>query len=64
LEGAIEVILRQKQNDEWRPVAFISYSLTETERNYQIYDKEMLASMLAPGEWYSILLGMTYSQII
>jgi len=27
----------------WQPVAFLSKSLNETERNYEIYDKEMLA---------------------
>ena len=27
----------------WRPVAFLSKSLNETERNYEIYNKEMLA---------------------
>jgi len=27
----------------WRPVAFLSKSLNEIERNYEIYDKEMLA---------------------
>ena len=26
----------------WRLVAFISKALNETERNYEIYDKEML----------------------
>ena len=26
----------------WRPVAFISKSLSDTERNYEIYNKEML----------------------
>ena len=26
----------------WRPVAFLSKSLNETERNYEIHDKEML----------------------
>jgi hypothetical protein len=58
-EGAIGAILSQKQNDEWRPVAFISHSLTETEQNYEIYDKEMLAIMFTLSEWRSILLGMT-----
>jgi hypothetical protein len=58
-EGAIGAILSQKQNDEWRPVAFISHSLTETEQNYEIYDKEMLAIMFALSEWCSILLGTT-----
>jgi len=27
----------------WRPVAFLSKSLNETERNYKIHNKEMLA---------------------
>jgi len=27
----------------WRPVAFLSKSLNETERNYEIHDKKMLA---------------------
>jgi len=31
------------KNKKWRPVAFLSKSLNETERNYKIYDKEMLA---------------------
>ena len=30
-------------NNKWRPVAYISKSLNETERNYEIHDKEMLA---------------------
>jgi len=37
-------VLSMKCSDElWRPVAFISKSLSDTERNYEIYDKEMLA---------------------
>jgi len=31
------------EDNKWRPVAYISKSLNETERNYEIYDKEMLA---------------------
>jgi len=27
----------------WRPVAFLSKFLNETERNYEIHDKKMLA---------------------
>ena len=27
----------------WRPVVFLSKSLNEKERNYEIHDKEMLA---------------------
>jgi len=30
-------------DNKWRPVTFISKSLSDTERNYEIHDKEMLA---------------------
>ena len=37
-------VLSMKCKDErWRPVAYISKSLNEAERNYEIHDKEMLA---------------------
>jgi len=37
-------VLSMKCSDEkWRPVIFISKSLSDTERNYEIHDKEMLA---------------------
>ena len=37
-------VLSIKCSDEkWRPVAFISKSLSDTEQNYEIHDKEMLA---------------------
>ena len=39
-----ERVLSMKCSDElWRPVAFISKSLSNTERNYKIYDKKILA---------------------
>jgi len=41
---AIGGVLSMKcSNELWRPVAFISKSLSNTERNYEIYDKEILA---------------------
>ena len=37
-------VLSMKCSDEmWRPVTFISKSLSNTERNYEIYNKEILA---------------------
>jgi len=37
-------VLSMKCSDElWRPVAFILQSLSNTERNYEIHDKEILA---------------------
>ena len=39
----IEGILSMECKDgRWRPVAFLSKSLSKTERNYEIHDKEML----------------------
>ena len=41
---AMGAVLSQLQGDEkWRPVGFMSKSLTDVERNYEIHDKEMLA---------------------
>ena len=31
------------EDEKWRPVAYISKSLNEAERNYEIHNKEMLA---------------------
>ncbi|SJL12748.1 uncharacterized protein ARMOST_16179 [Armillaria ostoyae] len=56
-EGAIGAILSQEQGGKWRPIAFLSKALTVTERNYGIYDKELLAIMLALDEWQYYLMG-------
>jgi len=40
---ATEKVLLMKCSDKlWRPVVFISKSLSNTKRNYEIHDKEML----------------------
>ena len=41
----------------WRPVAFLSKSLKETERNYEIYNKEMLAIIRGLETWRHLLEG-------
>jgi len=38
-----EVLSIKYESNKWKPVAYISKSLNETERNYEIYDKEILA---------------------
>jgi len=38
-----EVLLMKCSDEVWRPVAFISKSFSDTERNYKIHNKEMLA---------------------
>ena len=42
------------------PVAFLSKSLNEIERNYEIYDKEMLAVMRGLENWRHLLKGAKF----
>ena len=44
----------------WRPVAFLYKSLNETERNYEIHDKEMLAIIRGLEAWRHLLEGAQY----
>jgi len=37
------VLLMEGNDGRWWPVAYLSKSLNETKRNYEIHDKEMLA---------------------
>ncbi|SJL10444.1 related to TY3B TY3B protein [Armillaria ostoyae] len=55
--GAVGAILSQEQEGRWRPVAFMSKVLTATKHNYEIYDKELLAIMLAFSDWCHYLMG-------
>ena len=55
---AMEGVLTMKCEDErWRPVAYISKLLNETERNYEIHDKEMLAIIRCLEAWRHFLEG-------
>ena len=54
---ALGAELSQKQEGKWRTIAFLSRSLTPAERNYEIYDREMLAIIHALDEWRHFLLG-------
>src|SRR5882724_8234358 len=41
----------------WHPVGFMSKSLSDTERNYEIHDKEHLSIIQGLEEWKHILEG-------
>lgn len=56
-DHALGGVLSQHVGDKWRPVAFFSASLSSAERNYEIYDKELLAIMRCLEEWRAYLLG-------
>jgi hypothetical protein len=45
------------EDEKWHLVAYLSKSLSETERNDEIHDKEMLAIMRALEEWRHFLEG-------
>jgi len=45
------------REEKWHLVAFYSKSLSPVERNYEIYDKEMLAIIRALEEWRHFLEG-------
>ncbi len=48
------------EDEKWHLVAFLSKSLSETERNYEIHDKEMLAIIRALEEWRHFLEGASH----
>ncbi len=55
------------QQDEWQrwhPVAFYSETLSEAERNYDVYDRELLAIVKSLRHWRVYLAGAPHQIII
>ena len=53
---ATEGMLSMKcEDNKWRPVVYISKSLNETERNYEIHNKEILAIIRCLKAWRHFL---------
>ena len=50
-----EVLSIEYEDRQWRLVAFLSKFLNETERNYKIHDKEMLAVIRGLENWRYLL---------
>ena len=48
--------LSQEQEEKWKPIAFLSKTMQPAERNYEIYDKELLAIVEALTKWRQYLL--------
>jgi len=55
--GTREVLLIKCSDNLWRPVAFLSKFLSDTERNYKIHDKEMLVVVRCLEVWRNFLEG-------
>ena len=51
------VLSMECEDGLWRPVTFLSKSLNETERNYEIHNKEMLAIIRGLEAWRHLLEG-------
>ena len=49
------VLLMEGEDEKWKPVAYLSKSLNETERNYEIHNKEMLAIIRRLENWRHLL---------
>jgi len=54
------VLSMEGEDGKWRLVAFLSKSLNETERNYKIHDKEMLAIIRGLEVWRHLLEGAQF----
>ena len=48
---AIGEVLSQEQEGKWKPIVFLSRTMQLAERNYEIYDKELLAIVEALAKW-------------
>uniref|UniRef100_A0A670IL45 Gypsy retrotransposon integrase-like protein 1 n=1 Tax=Podarcis muralis TaxID=64176 RepID=A0A670IL45_PODMU len=58
-DRAIGAVLLQpgRSTSEWRPCAFFSRKLNKSERNYTVYDRELLAIHEAFRRWRHLLIG-------
>ena len=54
------VLSMEGEDGKWRPVTFLSKSLNETERNYKIYNKEILAIIRGLESWRHLLEGAQF----
>jgi len=51
------VLSQQQEDSSWKPIAYLSKAMNETERNYKIYDQELLAIMEELKQWRQYLIG-------
>ena len=62
---AYGAILSQKQDDDtWKPVGYLSRSLSSNERNYDTHDRELLAIIRALEEFRHFLMGAKHPVMI
>ena len=57
-EYVIGEVLSQEQEGKWKPIVFLFRTMQLAERNYEIYDKELLAIVEALTKWRQYLLDI------
>lgn len=64
-KAATGAVLRQRDaNREWHPCGYLSQSLNPAERNYKIYDRELLAIIHALDAWTQYLMGSPHATVV
>jgi hypothetical protein len=58
------ILLQTDSNGEEHPTGYLSSSLNSAERNYQVYDRELLAIIRALREWRHYVQGSSFLTII
>ncbi len=58
------VLLQRKEDSKKHPVGYYSATLNEAQRNYNIYDLELLAIVMALKNWQPLLAGSPHKIII
>jgi len=62
---ATGAVIRQKDmNGDWHPCGYISHSFDATQRNYEIYDRELMGIVRALETWQHYLQGSPFPTII
>ena len=51
------VLTQADSNGDRHPISYLSKSFNQAERNYQVYDRELLAIIRALQEWRHFVLG-------
>jgi RNase H-like domain found in reverse transcriptase len=58
------VLTQLDSNGDRHPVAFLSKTFSETERKYEIYDRELLGIIRALKEWRHYIQGSGHTTIV
>ena len=54
------ILLQTDSNGDWHPYSYLSQSFSPAERNYNIYDRELLAVIRALKSWHHYLHGSPF----